>query len=124
MSDKAVSVSGFDYFKLLSSALIMVGAISAFYLYAEYSLLVRVLGLLAAVGVAVFVALQSLQGQVIWQYLSDARTEVRKVVWPTRQETVQTTLVVIVMVILIGIFLWLVDMLLMWGVQLLTGQGG
>ncbi|MFZ9086847.1 MAG: preprotein translocase subunit SecE [Steroidobacteraceae bacterium] len=45
-------------------------------------------------------------------------------VWPTRQETVQTTLVVFVFVILLGIFFWLVDMLLAWATRYLTGQGG
>ena len=54
----------------------------------------------------------------------DAKLEVRKVVWPTRQETIQTTLVVLVMVLIIGILLWLVDMLLLAIVRALTGQGG
>jgi preprotein translocase subunit SecE len=53
-----------------------------------------------------------------------ARTEVRKVVWPNRTETTQTTLYVIIMVIIIGIFLWLLDMFLLWATRLLTGQGG
>ena len=53
-----------------------------------------------------------------------SRNEVRKVVWPTRQETVQTTLMVVVAVIILGIFLWLIDMLLLNAVQILTGQGG
>ena len=53
----------------------------------------------------------------------EARMEVRKVVWPSRQETVQTTFMVIVAVIIIGIFLWLIDMLLAEAIQLLTGTG-
>ncbi|MEA2094042.1 MAG: preprotein translocase subunit SecE, partial [Pseudomonadota bacterium] len=50
-------------------------------------------------------------------------SEVRRVVWPSRQETVQTTLVVLLMVLLVGIFLWLLDMVLLWAIQILTGQG-
>ena len=49
--------------------------------------------------------------------------EVRKVVWPTRAETLQTTLAVLLMVLLVGIFLWLLDMFLLWAIQILTGQG-
>jgi preprotein translocase subunit SecE len=60
----------------------------------------------------------------LWQFAGDARTEVRKVVWPTRQETMQTTLVVIVMVLILGIILWLFDMMLMGILRFLTGQGG
>ena len=58
------------------------------------------------------------------QFLQQVRAEVAKVVWPTRQETVQTTLMVIVAVILIGIFLWLIDMVLAEAIQMLTGTGG
>jgi len=50
--------------------------------------------------------------------------EIRKVVWPTRKETVNTTLLVMAMVVLVGIILWVFDMFLSWGIQLLTGQGG
>jgi preprotein translocase subunit SecE len=86
--------------------------------------LLRVLGLLAMVVVAVLIALQTAVGRNVWRFASDARTEVRKVVWPTRQETIQTTLIVMFVVLLMGIFLWLVDMMLLSVVRALTGQGG
>jgi preprotein translocase subunit SecE len=60
----------------------------------------------------------------LWQFAGDARNEVRKVVWPTRQETLQTTLIVIVMVLILGIILWLFDRMLMSILRFLTGQGG
>ena len=60
-------------------------------------------------------------GQSVVGFGREARAEVRKVVWPTRQETVQTTLMVLVAVIIIGIFLWLIDMALVSAVQSLTG---
>ena len=60
----------------------------------------------------------------ILQFLREVRAELRRVVWPTRQETIQTTLIVLFVVLLVGIFLWLVDMMLLSIVKTLTGQGG
>ena len=121
---EAQGANSLDTAKLLVSVLILGGAVAGFYYFAEASTLVRVLGMLAAVGVALAVYLQTEIGKTSWRFLGDARTEVRKVVWPTRAETIQTTLMVAVMVVLVAIFLWLLDMLLLWGVQVLTGQGG
>jgi preprotein translocase subunit SecE len=87
-------------------------------------MVLRVVGLLVISGGAAAVALQTERGRALWQFASDARMEVRKVVWPSRQETLQTTLVVIVMVLIVGIILWLFDMVLMAILKALTGQGG
>ena len=73
--------------------------------------------------VAVAIAFQTLPGRKTYALAQDAVTETRKVVWPTRTETVQTTLVVAAMVIVVGILLWLLDMFLGWGFQTLTGTG-
>ena len=116
--------SSLDTAKLTAAIVLLVGAVVAFYWFAEHSLLLRVLGLLAVAGVALFVGSQTLVGGRALGFLSDARTEVRKVVWPTRQETLQTALIVFGVVIFMGIVLWLLDMLLLWAVRLLTGQGG
>jgi preprotein translocase subunit SecE len=113
-----------DTLKLGIAVLILLGGIAGFYYFEAEAVLYRVLGLLALVLVAVGVVYTTRLGQSIVGFGREARAEVRKVVWPTRQETVQTTMMVIVAVILIGIFLWLVDMTLLWAVQLLTGQGG
>jgi preprotein translocase subunit SecE len=75
-------------------------------------------------GGAVALALTSQPGRKLWRFASDSRMEVRKVVWPTRQETIQTTLIVMVMVFLLGILLWLFDLVLMAILRFLTGQGG
>jgi preprotein translocase subunit SecE len=83
-----------------------------------------VLGLVAIVIVAAGIAFTTSTGQAILSFGRESRAEVRKVVWPTRQETVQTTLMVVVAVIILGIFLWLIDMMLLNAVQMLTGQGG
>jgi preprotein translocase subunit SecE len=116
--------SGIDTVKLVVSATIIVVGIWAFYFFAGYSLLLRVVGLLALSGGAVAVALTSQPGRKLWRFASDSRMEVRKVVWPTRQETIQTTLIVMVMVFLLGILLWLFDLVLMAILRFLTGQGG
>ena len=112
-----------DSLKLgIAVAMLAVGII-AFYRFDDQLLVLRVLGLLAVAGISVFIAAQSSTGKTIIGFIRGAQTEVRKVVWPTRAETVQTTLAVILMVFLVGIFLWLLDMLLLWAIQLLTGQG-
>ena len=113
----------FDSLKLgIAVAMLAVGII-AFYRFDDQLLVLRVLGLLAVAGISVFIAAQSSTGKTIIGFIRGAQTEVRKVVWPTRAETVQTTLAVLLMVFLVGIFLWLLDMVLLWAIQLLTGQG-
>ena len=113
-----------DTFKLVIAIAVLLVGIGGFYYYADASLLYRVLGLVGMVIVAVGIALTTSTGQAIMSFGREARGEVRKVVWPTRQETVQTTLMVVIAVIILGIFLWLIDMLLLNAVQLLTGRGG
>ncbi len=115
-----VQSSKLDTLKLAFSVSIASIALIAFYYFADYSLLARVIGLLAAVGVAVGVALTTEFGANILGFLQDSRGELRKVVWPTRAETIQTSLAVILMVIVMAIFLWLLDMFLFWVVRLLT----
>ena len=116
--------STLDTAKLLVAALILVGGIGAFYYFGDQSTLIRVLGLLAVAAIAVGVALTSEPGRALWRFAADSRTEVRKVVWPSRQETLQTTLIVVAVVLLMGIFMWLVDMGLRAIMLAVTGQGG
>ena len=113
-----------DKIKLLVAVLLIAAGIAGFYYFAEQALLYRVLGLLVVIAVSAFVALQTQQGMDTWNFGRSAILEVRKAVWPSRQETVQTTLLVMVMVIIMGLMLWLFDMFLLWAVKLLTGQGG
>lgn len=123
----AVSESGkskLDTVKLLLALVLLGAGVAGFYYLENESLLYRVLALLVVVSIAIGVVYTTALGKRINGYRRDSFIEVRKVIWPSRQETIQTTLIVIVAVFIIGIFLWLLDMLLLWGVQMLTGQGG
>jgi len=123
MSTKAeTKPSRLDMVKLIVALAIVVAGLAAFYYYGETSLFVRVLGLLAALAVAGAVAWQTEQGREVVAFLKDVQIEVRKVVWPTRQETIQTTLVVVLMVVIAAVFLWVLDVSLGWLVRQLTGQ--
>jgi preprotein translocase subunit SecE len=111
-ANSQVAASGFDTVKLLLAVAIVVGAILGFYYLDAYSQLLRVIGLLVLVGVAAFIVYQTAVGRAIWSFASASKVEVRKVVWPSRQETIQTTLIVFVMVLVMGVVLWLFDMML------------
>lgn len=115
---------GLDTAKLVVAVSFVVLGITAFYYFYTYSALLRVIGLLAVATVATTIAYNTAIGQKAWQFFVDSRTEVRKVIWPTQEETLQTTLVVFVMVLVMGILLWLFDALLIMIVRYLTGQGG
>lgn len=118
--------SSLDTVKLVVSLALLLAGIVAFYYFENWqgqpvSLLLRVLGLLLAVGVGAAIALSSLSGKRLLGFMKDSRLEVRKMVWPTRAETLQTTLMVMVIVVILSIFLWGVDSLLGWGVKSLLG---
>jgi preprotein translocase subunit SecE len=109
-----------DNIKLIVAVVLMAAAIALFYTYSEYSTLLRVLGLLAVAGISLFIASKTAVGYNVLSYIRDTNIEVRKVVWPTRQETLQTTLVVILMVMLVALMLWGIDSILGWAVRALT----
>ena len=115
--------SALDTVKLVAVVALLAGGVYGFYSFGDQPLWVRLAGLLAVIGVATFVALQTAMGRTIWQFATDSRTEVRKVVWPTRQETLQTLLIIAIAVLITALFLWAVDSILFWVVRLATGQG-
>ncbi|MFZ9610002.1 MAG: preprotein translocase subunit SecE [Methylococcales bacterium] len=120
-----------DIIKQVFSVILVVAGIAAFYYFStdhgdlkEIRLLYRVLGLVALMSVVVAMMLSTELGRTVWTFALESRQEVRKVVWPTREETMRTTMLVFVMVFVVGLILWLLDMFLFWGVRFLTGQGG
>jgi preprotein translocase subunit SecE len=118
------SYSILDSIKLVLAVALLAAGIIGFYFYAEYSLLYRTLAVLGIVLVSGGLFFTTQLGRSFWAFFQEARAEVRKVVWPTRQETIHTTWVVVVMVLVVGLILWLLDTLFLWAVRLLTGQGG
>ena len=116
--------SALDTVKLAAAVAILVGGVAGFYLLASYPLALRWVLVLASLGVGILVALQSAQGRAFWQFVQGSRVELRKVVWPTRQETLQTTLVVFVAILAMGIFFWVLDWILGSVTAALTGRGG
>lgn len=128
-TEPAVSVG--DIVKQVFSVLFVVAGVAAFYYFSadhsyfkEVGLLYRVLGLIVIVLVALGMVLTTDLGRTVWGFVLESKQEVRKVVWPTRDETMRTTLLVFAMVFIVGLILWLLDMFLFWGVRLLTNQGG
>ena len=112
-----------DTAKLALAIVIVLAGLVAYYYFGDSSALLRTLGVLLALALGAVVALTSLQGRTLWKFIQGARVELSKVVWPTREETIQTTLVVLVVALFGGVFFFLLDMFLAWLTSRLTGQG-
>lgn len=106
--------TGTDKAKLAGVAVLVVGAVVAFYALGQQDLWLRVLALLALIGVAVVVFFTSEPGKQLIAYGRDSVKEVRKVVWPSRQEAMQMTGYVFAFVVVMALFLWLTDKTLEW----------
>ncbi len=113
--------SRFDGIKWLVVVALIAAAVLGNSFYADQSLLYRVLGILVLGTVAALVALQTGKGAAFWALVKGSRTEIRKVVWPTRQEAVQTTMMVVAFVVLVALFLWGLDSLLGWAASQFIG---
>ncbi len=112
---------GLDGFKWVVVAVLVAGGAVGNGYYADQSLLYRVLALVAVAVVAALIALQTRQGHAFWELAKEARVEIRKVVWPSRQEATQTTLVVLALVFVVALILWGLDSLLGWAVSGVIG---
>jgi preprotein translocase subunit SecE len=112
-----------DTAKLALAIVIVLAGLVGYYYFADSSALLRALGVILAIAVGAVVALTSLQGKTLWKFIQGARVELNKVVWPTREETIQTTLVVLVVALIGGVFFWLLDLFLLWLTTRITGQG-
>lgn len=112
-----------DKIKLGAAFLLLMAGVAGFYYLGNQATVVRVLVVLAGVAAAAGVAWASQPGKQFFAFSKDSVAETRRVVWPTRKETIQTTGVVFLLVIVVALFLWVVDASLMWLVQLLMGQG-
>jgi preprotein translocase subunit SecE len=113
-----------DKLKLILAVLLVIGGIGGFYYFSEQPDFVRVAMVLVSAVLAVVFAAQTSVGRSAWEFFKGARLELRKVVWPARKETMQITLVVAVMVVLVAVYMWMID----WGlhkiVRVVTGISG
>jgi preprotein translocase subunit SecE len=124
--------SPLDVVKFVVAVGLIVCGVGEFYYFGSHPLVyggaahtvpmgVRLVIMLAAIALAIVLARFSGLGASAWQYLMSSRGELQRVIWPSRQQTVQTTIAVIVMVVLLGVFMWIVDLIVQWGLGQVTG---
>jgi preprotein translocase subunit SecE len=116
--------SKLDWLKWLAVVALLVAGLAANYYYSQQPWPLRLLGWLFLLGVAGGIASITRQGKQVINFARESRMELRKVVWPTRQETIQTTLVIGAVVVVLALVLWFIDGVLVWLVGWLTGQRG
>jgi preprotein translocase subunit SecE len=117
------SSSVVDIVKLVFASLIIISSLSVFYIFSDISQVIRVSGLLLMF-IAAFGLMYTTQlGRSFWSFALESKQEFKRISWPTKDEAVRTTLLVILMVFIVGLMLWLLDMFLFWGVQFLMSQG-
>jgi preprotein translocase subunit SecE len=113
-----------DVLKIALAAAALMGGVVAYYWFGDEPQALRVLMVLGGLAAGLALLYLSAPGRELWAYVQGSRVELRKMVWPTRQETWRTTLVVFVFVLALAVFFWIVDMGLAWGARHVTGQGG
>ena len=117
---EVASTSSLDVLKYVLSLVLVSAGVVVFYQFSEVSQLYRVLGIVSVVLVALAIMMTTAIGKNSWSFALEARLEVRKVIWPSRQDTTRMTLMVFGMVIVVGLILWLLDMFLFWAITTLT----
>ena len=111
-----------DIVKLLIAAGVIIGGLYSYYYYeVDIALPIRVLMVLGGTGIGIAIGMTSTQGQRLWHFIQGSRVEIRKVVWPTRQETTQTAIAVFVFTLIMAVFFWVWDAGLLWLTLRLVG---
>jgi preprotein translocase subunit SecE len=110
-----------DILKLLIAAGTLVGGLYGYYYYIELSLPLRVLMVLGGLAAGIGIAMTSTQGRRLWAFIQGSRIEIRKVIWPTKQETTQTSIAVFVFTLVMALFFWGLDSFLLWLTKTLVG---
>jgi preprotein translocase subunit SecE len=113
-----------DALKWVSVVLLLIIAIAANAYFAQIPGALRAIGWIVLLAASGAIAAMTARGKAVIAFSKDARLELRKVVWPSRKETTQTTLMVIVLVIVMSLILWGIDTFLMWAIGWMTGQRG
>ena len=112
-----------DTVLLALAGLVVVASLVAYYYFESTPVVVRALGILVSLGVGAALLYRTQLGQFLWQFIQGSRVEIRKVVWPSRDETTKGTLYVFAFILIMGSFFWLLDALLLYITRLITGQG-
>jgi len=120
MTETNIESKSSNTYLVLSIAVLLFGMF-LFYYFDDVRLFYRVLFMISVLVFSGFIGYQSDFGKLVYSYVTDSKVELKKVTWPTKQETTQTTLGVIFIVIVVGILLWLFDMLLGWAIGTLYG---
>jgi len=124
MSEKTENQSNaLDMFKWVVVFALLAGLVTANTMYGEISVLYRAIAIVVVVGIAGFIAATTEKGSTFLSFAKESRTEVRKVVWPTRQEANQTTLIVLAATLIIALILWGLDGIIVRVVGFITGIG-
>jgi preprotein translocase subunit SecE len=118
----APRASSKDTLLMSLAVIVLLGGIGAFYWYEDQALPLRILMVVAGFALAAGLAWFSQYGREFWQFALASRVELRKVVWPEREETIKTTYVVFGFAIVMGLFFWGLDWVLTWMTRFLTGQ--
>lgn len=113
-----------DILKLLAASGALVGGLYSYYYFIELSLPLRVLMVLGGLAAGIVLAMTSTQGRRLWAFIQGSRIELRKVVWPTKQETTQTAIAVFVFTLIMALFFWGLDSFLLWLTRSLVGSVG
>ena len=120
MTEANIEVKSNKTYLIAAIGVLVVGMI-LFYYFSDIRLFYRVIGMIAVLILSGYIGYQSDFGKLVYSYVTDSKIELKKVTWPTKQETTKTTLGVIFVVIVVGILLWLFDMLLGWAIGTLYG---
>ena len=127
MTVKTIDVQdnkNYNWLKWSVVFLLLIAGLIANYHYNSQPWPLRLLGWLFLLALEIGIVLQTSQGKQFLDFARESKIELRKVFWPTRQEVVQTTLVVAAFVVVLALILWGIDSVLMWLIGWLTGQRG
>lgn len=116
-----VQEARYDTPKWILVVLLLAVAVGGNAWFADQALLYRVLGVVVLCGIAAAIALTTAKGQALMELARGSKREIQRVVWPTRQETIQTTLIVLAAVLVVGLLLWLIDTVLGWAMSGIIG---
>ncbi|MBI5008036.1 MAG: preprotein translocase subunit SecE [Nitrosomonadales bacterium] len=112
-----------DKIKLLVAILLVAAGVAGFYVLRDSALVLRVLSVLFGVMLAAGMFWMTASGKTFFGFTRDSVAEAKRVVWPTRKETMQTTGVVILFAIVMALFLWAVDASLLLIINKMMGRG-